>query len=175
MDWTAQNVIVLREEIRDKGMDLLAWIDPGDESTIATLLDGADDELAPVVSPDGKWMAYVSNYSETDEIYVTSFPVAGARSKVSNQGGHSPTWSPDGKTLYYLEGLSMVAVAIETEPAIRVLSREVLFEDEFVQYRWSRQYDITPDGERFIMIKNPPRGNVEVITNWFQELRDLED
>jgi serine/threonine-protein kinase len=175
MDWTDQNVIVLREEIPDKGMDLLLWTDLGDESTIATLLAGPDDELAPVVSSDGKWMAYVSDYSGTDEIYVTSFPVPGARSRVSNKGGHSPTWSPDGKTLYYLEGLSMVAVAIETEPAIRVLSREVLFEDEFVQYRWSRQYDITPDGERFIMIKNPPRGNVEVITNWFQELRDLED
>jgi hypothetical protein len=68
-----------------------------------------------------------------------------------------------------------MAVAIETEPAVRVLSREALFEDEFVQYRWSRQYDITPDGKRFIMIKNPPGGDVEVITNWFEELRNLDD
>jgi serine/threonine-protein kinase len=175
MDWTDQGVIVLREEIPDKGMDLLTWTDPGDESTMATLLDGPDDELAPVVSSDGKWMAYVSDYSGADEIYVTSFPEPGARSQISNKGGHSPTWSPDGKTLYYLEGLKMMAVAIETDPAIRVLQREALFEDEFVQYRWSRQYDITPDGKRFVMIKNPPRGNVEVITHWFQELGDLED
>ena len=69
----------------------------------------------------------------------------------------------------------MMAVQIETEPAFRVLGRKALFEGEFVQYRWSRQYDITPDGKRFIMVKNPPRGDIEVITNWFQELRDLED
>jgi len=175
MDWTRQGVVVLREEIPDKGMDLLTWSDLTDESTLATLLDGPDDELAPVVSPDGRWMAYVSNYSGADEVYVTSFPVAGARVKLSNKGGHSPTWGPDGKTLYYLEGLKMVAVTVETEPAIRVLRREVLFEDEFVQYRWSRQYDITPDGKRFVMIKNPPRGNVEVITNWFAELRKLDE
>jgi serine/threonine-protein kinase len=175
MHWTDQDVLVLREEIPKKGMDLRYWNDRQDESTIATLLDGPDDELAPIVSPDGKWMAYVSDYSGADEIYVTSFPAPGARSKVSNGGGNSPTWSPDGKTLYYLEGLRMIAVSIETEPVFRVLSREKLFEGEYVQYRWSRQYDITPDGERFIMIKNPPRGDIEIVTNWFRDLSNLED
>jgi serine/threonine-protein kinase len=175
MDWTAQDVIVLREELPKKGMDLRYWTDRSDESTVTNLLDGPDDELAPVVSPDGKWMAYVSDYSGSDEIYVTSFPTAGGRSKISNKGGSSPTWSPDGKTLYYLEGFQMIAVALETEPAFRVLGREGLFEGEYVQYRWSRQYDIMPDGKRFVMIKNPPRGDIEVITNWFEELRGLED
>ena len=58
----------------------------------------------------------------------------------------------------------MVAVRIETEPAFRVLSREPLFEGEYVQYRWSRQYDVHPDGQSFVMIKNPSRGNIEVVT-----------
>jgi Tol biopolymer transport system component len=175
MDWTRQGAVVLREEIPDKGMDLVLWPDLSDEGTIAPLLEGPDDELAPEVSPDGRWMAYVSNYSGSDEIYVTSFPAAHARVKVSNQGGHSPTWSPDGKTLYYLEGLKMIAVTVATEPVIRVLDRKVLFEGEFVQYRWSRQYDITPDGSHFLMIKNPPAGHVEVVTHWFEELRKLDD
>jgi serine/threonine-protein kinase len=175
MDWTAQGVVVLREEIPKKGMDLRIWTDLGDPSTVANLLDGTDDELAPIVSPDGRWMAYVSDYSGSDEIYVTSFPVPGPRSKVSNAGGNSPTWSPDGRTLYYLEGLRMMAVSVETEPAFRVLSRDVLFEGQYVQYRWSRQYDLAPGGERFLMIQNPPRGDVEVVTNWFEELRDLQD
>ena len=64
------------------------------------------------------------------------------------------------------------AVAIETEPSFRVTGREELFDGEYVHYRWSRQYDIHPSGEYFVMIKNPPRGNVEVITRWFDELRD---
>jgi serine/threonine-protein kinase len=174
MDWTADGII-LREEIPEKGMDLLRWSDPSNASTITKLLDGPDDELAPVVSPDGKWMAYVSNYSGPDEIYMTAFPKAGARIQISNRGGHSPTWSPDAKRLYYLEGLKMVAVTIESSPAPRVVGREVLFEGEFVQYRWSRQYDLTRDGTRFVMIKNPPRGSVEVITNWFPELRELTE
>ena len=170
MDWTKQGVVVLREEVPEKGMDLATWSDLRDEGTIATLLDGPDDELAPIVSADGKWVAYVSNYSGSDEVYVTSFPVAGARVKVSSDGGHSPTWSPDGKTLYYMDHAKMTAVRLEASPTLRVLGREVLFEDDFVQYRWSRQYDITPDGKRFVMIKNPPRADVEVITNWFSEL-----
>ena len=175
MDWTKDNMLVLREQVPQKGMDLRNWPDLADESSITNLLDGADDELAPIVSPDGKWLAYVSNYSGPDEIYVTSYPTAGARVKLSNNGGNSPTWSPDGRTLYYLEGLKMMAVALDTDPEFRVLSREPLFEGEYVQYRWSRQYDLHPDGERFVMIQNPSSGDLEVIINWFTELRDLED
>ena len=141
---------------------------------MTTLLDGPDDELAPDVSPDGKWMAYVSNYSGSDEIYVTSFPEAGGRSQISNNGGHSPCWAPDGKTLYYLEGLKMIAVSLETSSAVRVLERRELFEGPYVQYRWSRQYDLSPDGERFAMTSNPPNSSIEVVTNWFNELRQLD-
>jgi serine/threonine-protein kinase len=175
MDWTKQGLVVLREEIPGKGMDLETWTDLADPSALKPLLEGADDELAAVVSPDGRWLAYVSNYSGADEVYVTSFPTAGARVKISNAGGHSPAWAPDGKTLYYVQGMKMTAAALETDAAIRVTERKVLFDDEYVQYRWSRQYDITPDGKRFIMIKNPPPGNVEVITNWFAELEKLDD
>jgi serine/threonine-protein kinase len=171
MEWTPQGALILREEIPDKGMDLRYWPDVDDEKTLTNLLDGPDDELAPDVSPDGRWMAYVSDYSGSDEIYVTSFPETGARTQISNNGGHSPCWSPDGKTLYYLEGLKMMAVSLETSPAVRVLERRELFEGPYVQYRWSRQYDLSPDGKRFVMTRNPPSSSIEVITNWFEELR----
>jgi hypothetical protein len=168
-DWVMQGGLVFREEIPDKGMDLKYWPDLGDETTIRTLLDGEDDELAPVVSRDGNWMAYVSDYSGQDEIYVTTFPEVGARIKMSNKGGNSPTWAPDGKHLYFFQGTELIDVAIETEPRLRVLGRSVLFEGNYVQYRWSRQYDIHPDGRSFILIKNPTHGSAEVITNWFAE------
>ena len=171
-DWTRQGPVVIREEIPGKGMDLLVWQDPDDPSTITTLLDGPDDELAPVVSRDGAWLAFVSNYSGIDEIYVTAFPEPGARYKLSTNGGHSPTWAPDGKTLYYFQNSRMIAVTLETEPTFHVTGRRELFDGEYVHYRWSRQYDIHPSGEYFVMIRNPPRGNVEVITRWFDELRD---
>jgi len=172
-DWTRQGPVVIREEIPGKGMDLRVWPDPGDPSSLVNLLDGPDDELAPIVSRDGKWLAYVSNYSGIDEVYVTAFPKPDARYKISMKGGHSPTWAPDGKTLYYFQSNRMIAISIETEPRFRVTGREELFDGEYVHYRWSRQYDIHPDGESFVMIKNPPRGNVEVITRWFDELEKL--
>ncbi len=172
-DWTRKGELVIREEIPGKGMDLRYWPDPNDPSSLRPLLEGSDDELAPVVSRDGGWLAYVSNYSGADEVYVTSFPTPGARLKISISGGNSPTWAPDGKTLYYLEGMRMIAVSIETSPSFRASGRKTLFEGDYVQYRWSRQYDIFPDGEGFVMIKNPPRGNIEVITRWFDEIREL--
>ncbi len=171
-DWTRQGVLVIREEIPDKGMDLNYLTDLDDPSSMISLLDGEDDELAPIVSYDGKWLAYVSDYSGNDEIYVTTFPEPGARLQLSTRGGTSPVWAPDGSALYYFEAMSLIAVSIETEPRFRVTGRETLFEGEYVQYRWSRQYDIMPDGKRFILVKNPPRGNVEVVTNWFAELRE---
>jgi len=170
-DWTRQGPIVIREEIPTKGMDLRLWLDPDDPSSLVPLMEGPDDELAPDVSPDGKWLAYVSEYSGSDEVYVTTFPETGSRFKVSNGGGHSPVWAPDGRTLYYVSGLSMIAASIETEPRFRVTSRKTLFEGRFVQYRWSRQYDVHPDGTRFVLIENPMRGNVEVVTRWFDEIR----
>jgi serine/threonine protein kinase/Tol biopolymer transport system component len=172
-DWTRQGAVVIREEIPGKGMDLRVWMNPDDPSSLVNLLDGPDDELAPVVSDDGKWLAYVSNYSGIDEIFVTAFPEPGARHQISMKGGHSPVWAPDGGTLYYFQENRMIAISIETDPVFRVTGREELFEGEYVHYRWSRQYDIHPSGEYFVMIKNPPRGNVEVITRWFDELEKL--
>jgi serine/threonine-protein kinase len=172
-DWTRDGTLVIREEIPDKGMDLRITDVAAPE--LRPLLEGPDDELAPVVSFDGNWMAFVSDYSGTDEVYVTTFPETGARMQVSIKGGSSPTWAPDGSALYYFEGTKVVAVSIETEPRFRVTGRRELFEGQFVQYRWSRQYDIFPDGSRFILIKNPNRGNVEVVTHWFQELRNPDD
>jgi serine/threonine protein kinase len=174
-DWTRQGDLVIREEIESKGMDLRYWPDIDEPSTLVPLMEGDDDELAPVVSNDGHWMAYVSNYSGADEVYVTSFPQTGPRLQISIKGGTSPTWAPDGSAIYYFEASKMIAVSIETEPRFRVTERRELFEGRYTQYRWSRQYDIHPDGKHFILIKNSARGNVEVVTNWFDELRESTD
>jgi serine/threonine-protein kinase len=172
-DWAPDGTLIFREEIPGKGMDLWIWPDSDDEESMKMLLSGPDDELAPTVSPDGRWMAYVSDQSGRDEIYVTDFPQPGSRLQVSVAGGTSPAWAPDGKSLYYLEGNQLIEVRIATEPGLRILERKPLFSGNFVQYRWMRQYDVHPDGEHFVMIENPPRGDVEVITNWFAELEEV--
>ena len=170
-DWTRQGILVLREEIAGKGMDLRVMPDVDDPGSIRPLLEGPDNEIAPHVSADGRWLAFVSDYSGSDEVYVTSFPVAGGRSQVSTKGGNSPLWAPDGRTLYYFEDSTLIAAAVETAPRFRVTGRRKVVEGLFLTYRWSRMYDLDPSGERFVMIQTPARGNVQVVTNWFTELR----
>jgi hypothetical protein len=169
-DWSRNGKIVFRQEIPGKGMDLSMWSDPSDEGTIETLLDGENDELSPAVSPDGRWLAYVSDQAGRDEVYVTRFPNPGGIVQVSVAGGANPTWSPDGSELYYFQDRQFIAVSIAYDPEFRVVSRKTLFEGDFVQYRWQRQYDVHPDGEHFVMVEDPPGSHLEVVLNWFAEL-----
>jgi Tol biopolymer transport system component len=162
---------IFREQIEGKGMDLRTWKDLDDTTTIAPLMEGPDDELSPAVSPDGRWMAYVSNLSGQDEVYVTTFPKPTSRVQASSGGGMGPAWSPDGKELYYTRGNAMIAARVDTQSGFRVLSREELFTGPYLQYRWQRQYDVTPDGEHFVMVLNPPRSVLEIVTNWLPTLR----
>ena len=115
--------LVIREELPGKGMDLKIWPEPDPES-ITGLLEGPDDELAPAVSPDGRWMAFVSDLSGQDEVYVTSFPTAAGRIQISSGGGTSPAWGKDGREIFYVHRDALVSVRIETDPTIQVLSRE---------------------------------------------------
>ena len=162
--------LVFREEIPGKGMDLRVWPDE-DPKTIAPLLEGPDDELAPAISPDGKWMAFVSDLSGNDEVYVCAFPKPTGRIQISSGGGTSPAWGKDGRQIFYIQRDAMIAATVTTESGVRVLSREQLFTGNYLQYRWHRQYDVMPDGKHFLMIRNPLRSNIEVVTNWFPKLK----
>lgn len=66
---------------------------------------------------------------------------------------------------------ALILAKITTDPDIRVLSREPLFAGTYLQYRWYRQYDVMPDGDHFLMILNPPRGSIEIVTNWYPRLK----
>ena len=70
-----------------------------------------------------------------------------------------------------LEDATLMAASVETEPRFRVTARRKVVEGPFLTYRWSRLFDIDPSGRRFVMIQAPPRGNVQVVTHWFDELR----
>src|SRR5215470_8361335 len=72
-------------------------------------------ESAPKFSPDGKWLAYESNRSGRNEVYITPFPAGGAQHQVSTNGGEMPAWRRDGKEIYYREGVRMMAVEVNTK------------------------------------------------------------
>src|SRR5262249_2478072 len=88
-------------------------------------------EAAPQLSPDGRWVAYVSNESGRPEIYVRPFPGPGGKWQISTEGGQSPAWSPKGNELFYRTGRSnenLMAVDIQTQPTFSAGKPRLLFE-----------------------------------------------
>jgi serine/threonine-protein kinase len=137
------------------------------------LLQTPFNENTGMLSPDDRWLAYVSNESGREEIYVRPFPGPGGRVQISTEGGIQPMWSKDGRELFYQNGNKMMAVAISMEPELAPGKPEVLFEGAYqMGNRLSSNYDVTPDG-RFVMIRTDESSapaQINVVLNWHQEL-----
>ncbi len=128
-----------------------------------------------MVSPDGRWFAYVAG---PQDIYVSPYPEGHLRWLVSGeQGGQQPVWSPTGSELLYRSGNKMIGVSIQTEPVFKAGPPQVLFEGAYVSNQRLPQvqnYDVSPDGQRFLMIKDHTQpAQIHVIRNWFEELKRL--
>ncbi|MHC4594440.1 MAG: protein kinase domain-containing protein [Planctomycetota bacterium] len=136
------------------------------------------NEKAAVFHPNGDWIAYAADEVEPGrfEVYVQRFPDGGDKQRISTHGGDEPVWDPSGKALYYREGDKMMVVTVETDPKFSVSAPKELFSGRFESSWCSANYDITPDGKRFIMIK-PEEGSeptqVNIVLNWFEELKRL--
>ena len=146
-------------------------------------------EHSPVISPDGEWIAYVSDESGLNEVWVAQFPEGIGRRRISNGGGTEPLWSRDGRELFF-GGLiedgtfSLKVVTISVADGLEIGPAQVLFpvpnrpENETFRIGGNSgpTYDISPDGSRFLMIKEstgPPQTEIIVIQNWFEELKRL--
>jgi serine/threonine protein kinase/Tol biopolymer transport system component len=155
------------------------------ERTLHMLLQEEFTEVQPQISPNGRWMAYCSSESGQNEIFVRPFPeVNSGRWQVSTSGGDSPRWSPDGRELFYLIGntKAVMAVSVETEPTFKFGTPKILFSGTYIGALPSDgiPYDISPDGKRFLMMKEPtaspastesnPR-KINIVLNWFEELK----
>ena len=128
-------------------------------------------------SPDTRWIAYTSNESGRDEIYVRPFPPAanGGKWMVSRDGGVEPGWRRDGKELYYIgPGGKLMAVAVSGSSAFQAGIPEGLFTAPVPSVPTVRRWDVTPDGKRFLMssLANENRmAPVTVVLNWEVRLR----
>ncbi|HKE28937.1 MAG TPA: protein kinase [Bryobacteraceae bacterium] len=132
------------------------------------------------VSPDGRWIAYESNESSRSEIYVQPFPGVGAKAPVSTEGGETPRWPRSGRELFYLDRArnQIMAVDVQTGPDFHAGHPRSLFSlhPMFGRVFESKQtWDVTPDGERFLVINAPDNEEtsvkMQVVVNWFEELR----
>jgi len=140
-------------------------------------------ERGAIFSPDGKWLAYVSDKSGTNGVYARPFPGPGTEVTISVGGGSEPVWGPSGRELFYRRDGEMMMVTIDgAGPMLTVGSPRRLFDDP-----WMRDvagsaggvanYDISPAGDKFVMLERPnatsaaPVVNMNLILNWFEELR----
>ena len=139
-------------------------------------------QLGATFSPDGKWLAYRSTETGNREVYVQPFPKTGAKHRITQQGGDKPLWSPDGKQLFYYRTGQLLGIDIATEPAFSFGNEQALRMQGFLPGGGvARDYDITPDGQRFLMVFPADRADsltgtagerINVVLNWFEELKE---
>jgi serine/threonine protein kinase/dipeptidyl aminopeptidase/acylaminoacyl peptidase len=130
-------------------------------------------EIPAEFSPDGKWIAYVSNEGGRKEVYVTTFPELSGRWQVSQTGGDYPRWRRDGKELFFLTADRMMSAEVNaTGPQFAVGVVKPLFDTRWVPAR--SVYDVTADGSRFLMVTwdpSPTDAGFNIVVNWPAALR----
>jgi len=172
LSWSPDGKLLAFTEMHpDTGADL--WILPRGGEPYPFVQTRAN-EPAGAFSPDGRFLAYQSDESGRPEIYIQPFPGPGARVLVSTAGGKEPVWSRSGSELYYRQGTAMVEIPIATEPVLRVGKAEVLFDGPYQADRAGHSaYDVSPDGKRFLMIRNEGAGEIDlhVVFNLGEELK----
>ena len=147
------------------------------QHNLRPLLQSAFNEWGAVFSPNGRWLAYVSNESGRDEIYVQSFPKLDRKWQISNEGGTEPMWARSGRELFYRDADKMMAVAVTTEPAFSPGKPAQLFEGRYEKglTLGHTNYDVSPDAQRFLMLKAGEQEaaptQVNVVLNWFEDLK----
>jgi serine/threonine-protein kinase len=140
------------------------------------------EETNPEISPDGRWLAYQSNNSGRFEVYVRPFPDAAAGQwLISTDGGIHPLWSRDGRELFYRapDG-GMMRVPLERSASWAAGTPVKLFDGGAYMLGPARAYDVSRDGQRFLMIKTieaggppPDEPRIHVVQGWFEELTRL--
>jgi serine/threonine protein kinase len=136
-------------------------------------LQTAFEEMSPSLSPDGRWLAYVSNESRRNEVYIQAFPDHSERIPVSIEGGDSPMWAPSGNALFYTVGDKLMTVPVTMGEKIKVGKPATLI-DFGARKEQVTLSDISLDGTWFVGVQRDPNAppiEVEVVLNWFEELK----
>jgi serine/threonine-protein kinase len=142
------------------------------ERTSTPVLVTPFNESSPEISPDGRWLAYVSDQSGRNEVYVRRWPGGAAEWQISTDGGTEPVWDPDGRTLYFRRTPSLIAATLAlSETALTVVRRDSLFSGPYFEnVRWP-EYDLSPDGEQFVFIKlGDSTVRPVVVLNWIEQI-----
>ncbi len=161
------------------------WLLPSGDGQPRLFRNSRFSESYPEFSPDGLWIAYVSDMSGRNEVYVQPYPGPGPTVQVSNNGGIQPAWASTGRELFYTEyeadaskpETRMMSVSLKKSPAFPDVPR-LLWRGRFSRQAVTRGYDVTPDGQRFLMVQpndRPPAPVTQLVLvqNWHEELKRL--
>jgi serine/threonine-protein kinase len=148
---------------------------PGTGNKAQPFLKTPFDEGRPKFSPDGRWLAYISDESGRQEVYVQPYPGPGGKWQISTEGGNEIVWARNGE-LFYRSGEKMMVVETTTQPTFSAGRPRLVFEGQYgIGLGGGAAYDVTPDGQRFLMVQGfageGGARQIHVVLNWFEELR----
>jgi eukaryotic-like serine/threonine-protein kinase len=176
MSWSPDGQTLAFMEISSTtGFDL--WVLTLNDHKPKVFLQTPFNESAPRFSPDGHWLAYVSNESGRYEIYVQTYPGPGGKQQISTDGGTEPVWNPNGRELFYRVGNKLMVVDVVSQTSFSASKPQILFEGRFLPTpATSPNYDVSRDGQRFLMVKaaepeEQSATQINVVFNWFEELK----
>jgi serine/threonine-protein kinase len=171
MSWSPDGPTLAFHERKPDG-DRDIWVVSPGQDPVPFLLTPFD-ERSPRFSPDGKWLAYVSDESGRNDVYVQPFPGPGPKWLVSIDGGIDPVWSRDGRELFYRKDDEMMAVSVAARGGFSAGRPERLFEIRFDAGDNGPNYDVSRDGKWFVMPRSdrgPAPVELHVVLNWFGEV-----
>ena len=163
-------------------LDILALHLGVDSVAIPLVATAEFAETHPMLSPDGRWLAYSSNETGTHEVWVRPFPdVEASETQVSVNGGTRPRWAHSGRELFYVgENREFVAAQIDTVSGFRVVGQDTLFTvpQDLLLGGSAAPYDVAPDDQRFLMARTlfAAASSTEdhvLVLNFFEELKEL--
>jgi hypothetical protein len=159
----------------DTAWDIVTAQIAGDSLAGTDWLNAEWSEIKPALSPDERWVAFVSAETSPSEVWVRPYADAAAgKWQISRGGGTDPIWSRDGSTLYYWEGPALRAARVRTDGAFEVLDRRTVLNDPlYAAGCCFANYDVLPDGSMIVArhVVTPPAPGFILVSNWFSELR----
>jgi eukaryotic-like serine/threonine-protein kinase len=165
-------------QLRDQSNADIALVQNGGHGPIAPLVASPYQEEFPALSPDSRWLAFVSDQSGRQEVYVQPLRADGDQIQISQEGGTEPVWAPDGRELYYRSTaggqVELIAATVRTAPVFMVIARHPMFSvSDMVGTAPHANYDVSPDGRTFAMVQRSPSTRIVVIQNLPELLRRL--
>jgi Tol biopolymer transport system component/tRNA A-37 threonylcarbamoyl transferase component Bud32 len=174
--WSPDGKVLAFVSVNPKTLQDIRVLSVDQKGASKPFLETQFREGAPAFSPNGKWIAYVSDESGRFEIYVRPFPGPGEKWPISLEGGNEPVWPRNGRELFYRAGDTMMVVDVQTTPTFSAGKPRKLFEKAYERSLalWAN-YDAAPDGQRLLMVRQENASaqatHINVVLNWLEELR----